>query len=240
MGAWSIVSCGAGVLFSRHRPHGVCPGRGVCQQLRSWLFLSNVPQNGWARHFLKCIFHYHSPWEKTQGTDFQHILSDFRILGLSLHQCRSSSWDCISGGLLEKQSGHSETQPKIQLSDQGAAEGVGTALPAGHLGSWGSLGEAAPCGVLWAGPGKGSGFCLSVGAGRPGCPVPCRTCGQSFLQGSPGAKRQVSGGLGCSLYLWGVPVQDNFLQVWSGPAHLLHRSSGTSTLCSLRMNWLIL
>ena len=39
------------------------------------------------------------------------------------------------GGLLEKQSGHGETQPKIQHSDQGAVEGVGTALPAGPLGS---------------------------------------------------------------------------------------------------------
>ena len=40
--------------------------------------------------------------------------------------------------------------------------------------------------------------------------------------------------------LWGVSVQENFLQVWSSPAHFLHRSSGTSTLCSLRTNWLIL
>lgn len=47
-------------------------------------------------------------------------------------------------------------------------------------------------------------------------------------------------GVGGSLYLWCMPVRDNFLQVWSGPAHLLHRSSGTSTLCSLRVNWLIL
>ena len=109
---------------------------------------------------MKCISHYHSPWEKTQGTDLQHVLSDFRALGVSLHQCRtSSSWGCISGGLLEKQRGHSETQPELQLSDQGALGGLGTALPAGHLGSWGSLGGDAPRGVLWAAPGKGSGFC---------------------------------------------------------------------------------
>ena len=73
---------------------------------------------------MKCISHYHSPWEKTQGTDLQHVLSDFRALGVSLHQCRtSSSWGCISGGLLEKQRGHSETQPELQLSDQGALGG---------------------------------------------------------------------------------------------------------------------
>lgn len=88
--------------------------------------------------------------------------------------------------------------------------------------------------------GRAVAFAVSVGTGRPGCPVPWRACGQSFLKGSPSVKRQVSGGLGCGPYLWGVSVQDNFLQVWSGPAHLLHRSSGTSTLCSLRTNWLIL
>ena len=54
---------------------------------------------------------------------------------------------------MEKQRGHSETQPELQLSDQGAPGGLGTALPAGHLGSWASLGGDGPCGVLWAAPG---------------------------------------------------------------------------------------
>lgn len=85
-GSMGHVSSGVWVLFSRHRPLGICPGCDVWQELRSWLFLSNVPWNGWARHFLKCISRYHSPWEKTQGTDSQHVLSDFRALGVSLHQ----------------------------------------------------------------------------------------------------------------------------------------------------------
>lgn len=154
---------------------------------------------------MKCLSRYHSPWEKTQRTDSQHVLSDFRALGVSLHQCRrSSSWGCVLGGLLEKQKGHGETQPELQLRDQGALGGVGTALPAGHLGSWGSLGADAPRGVLWAAPGKGSSFCCFCQHRKAGTPCSLQSVWAVFPAGSPGAKRQVSGGLGCSPYLWGA------------------------------------
>ena len=119
-----------------------------------------------------------------RGAWLQHVLSDFRALGVSLHQCRtSSSWGCISGGLLEKQRGHSETQPELQLSDQGALGGLGTALPAGHLGSWGSLGGDAPRGVLWAAPGKGSGFCCLCWHREAGMPCSLESMWAVFPEG---------------------------------------------------------
>lgn len=86
---------------------------------------------------------------------------------------------------------------------------------------------------------RAAAFAVSVSTGRPGRPVPCRACGQSFLQGPLVRNGRCLGDWG-AVHICGVPVQDNLLQVWSGPAHLLHRNSGTSTPCSLRTNWLIL
>ena len=87
------------------------------------------------------------------------------------------------GGLLEKQSGHGETQPKIQLSDRGQwKEWAQLYLPAPWVPEdlWGMMLLAGCSGLARE---RAVAFAVSICAGTPGCPVPCRACSSLSCRG---------------------------------------------------------